>query len=312
MKYAKNKRCSAFTLIELLVVIAIIAILAAILFPVFAQAKAAAKKASALSNVKEIVLGSIMYANDYDDNTVPYFSYLHRGSGPSCSSYGYCFSAPEQYWPALLSPYIQKANPSGANGDVLAQDLSKIFFDPIENFYAQPTVGSYGNETSWGISDDFINWYGPHNVYNTLLPVNFSAVAGPANNAYFVETWGGFLNSNYPGEAEALSVFDLNNYTWTAASPNTEGCTGAGCVNISSGYSGPPGCANCWNGAWKTTLAPYNSAYNKTYNHQMADGSGVNNVGFADGHVKSVHVGALCTGASALQYWSISGTNAWP
>jgi len=43
----------AFTLIELLVVIAIIAILAAILFPVFAQAKEAAKKTNALSNAKQ-------------------------------------------------------------------------------------------------------------------------------------------------------------------------------------------------------------------------------------------------------------------
>ncbi len=46
----------AFTLIELLVVIAIIAILAAILFPVFAQAKEAAKKTTSLSNVKQIGL----------------------------------------------------------------------------------------------------------------------------------------------------------------------------------------------------------------------------------------------------------------
>jgi prepilin-type N-terminal cleavage/methylation domain-containing protein/prepilin-type processing-associated H-X9-DG protein len=60
----------AFTLIELLVVIAIIAILAAILFPVFAQAKAAAKKTADLSNFKQIGTAIVMYANDNDDRTM--------------------------------------------------------------------------------------------------------------------------------------------------------------------------------------------------------------------------------------------------
>ena len=57
----------AFTLIELLVVIAIIAILAAILFPVFAQAKLAAKKISSVSNIKQASLAILMYNNDFDD-----------------------------------------------------------------------------------------------------------------------------------------------------------------------------------------------------------------------------------------------------
>jgi prepilin-type N-terminal cleavage/methylation domain-containing protein/prepilin-type processing-associated H-X9-DG protein len=57
----------AFTLIELLVVIAIIAILAAILFPVFAQAKAAAKQTSDLSNAKQYGTAFFMYAGDADD-----------------------------------------------------------------------------------------------------------------------------------------------------------------------------------------------------------------------------------------------------
>jgi len=61
------QRSKAFTLIELLVVIAIIAILAAILFPVFAQAKKAAKKTACLSNVKQLSLAVIMYGADYDD-----------------------------------------------------------------------------------------------------------------------------------------------------------------------------------------------------------------------------------------------------
>jgi len=61
------RRSRAFTLIELLVVIAIIAILAAILFPVFAQAKEAAKDTSNLSNTKQIGLAILMYSADFDD-----------------------------------------------------------------------------------------------------------------------------------------------------------------------------------------------------------------------------------------------------
>ncbi len=60
-------RNRAFTLIELLVVIAIIAILAAILFPVFAQAKASAKQIQALSNLRQLGTATFLYMGDYDD-----------------------------------------------------------------------------------------------------------------------------------------------------------------------------------------------------------------------------------------------------
>ncbi len=74
-----SRACRAFTLIELLVVIAIIAILAAILFPVFAQAKAAAKTASTISNDKQLVLAHIMYNTDNDDlSFIPWRRYPER------------------------------------------------------------------------------------------------------------------------------------------------------------------------------------------------------------------------------------------
>src|SRR5438105_1605400 len=67
MKAERN----AFTLIELLVVIAIIAILAAILFPVFARAREQARKASCTSNVKQLGLAWMMYAQDHDEMFPP-------------------------------------------------------------------------------------------------------------------------------------------------------------------------------------------------------------------------------------------------
>ncbi len=63
----RRRRAGAFTLVELLTVIAIIAILAAILFPVFSQAKEAAKKASCLSNLRQIGTAFALYLNDSDD-----------------------------------------------------------------------------------------------------------------------------------------------------------------------------------------------------------------------------------------------------
>ena len=64
------RRQNAFTLIELLVVIAIIAILAAILFPVFAQAREQARKATCISNLKQLTSSWLMYVQDYDERWV--------------------------------------------------------------------------------------------------------------------------------------------------------------------------------------------------------------------------------------------------
>jgi prepilin-type N-terminal cleavage/methylation domain-containing protein len=94
-----------FTLIELLVVIAIIAILAAILFPVFAQAKMAAKKTMALSNVKQLGLGIISYMTDVDDNfPVGFGSTTWTGN---------------DLWCQKVQPYVKNINIFGSPADSL-------------------------------------------------------------------------------------------------------------------------------------------------------------------------------------------------
>lgn len=95
------KKASGFTLIELLVVIAIIAILAAILFPVFAQAKAAAKKTSALSNGKQQILGEIQYMSDFDGMVVLRYAASPR-TGPVAP-----YNASNHIWTGLVYPYIK-------------------------------------------------------------------------------------------------------------------------------------------------------------------------------------------------------------
>ena len=98
----------AFTLIELLVVIAIIAILAAILFPVFAQAKRAAKASVCVSNLKQIGLGSMMYIGDADDQYPPTQVYDPAAGVIHYWWYGQGYPTESQNATAgLLQPYLK-------------------------------------------------------------------------------------------------------------------------------------------------------------------------------------------------------------
>ena len=90
----------AFTLIELLVVIAIIAILAAILFPVFAQAKLAAKKTSDLSNLKQLGTAEALYLGDNDD---VYHSPAHYGARRADGTFA------DFLWYSMVYPYVKNA-----------------------------------------------------------------------------------------------------------------------------------------------------------------------------------------------------------
>src|SRR5580698_4325826 len=94
----------AFTLIELLVVIAIIAILAAILFPVFAQAKRAAKGSVAISGAKQMALGQIMYAGDADDNFSPTVEFPHTVNDGAMYTWSFLQQPYMKSWGVLLDP----------------------------------------------------------------------------------------------------------------------------------------------------------------------------------------------------------------
>ena len=91
-----------FTLIELLVVIAIIAILAAILFPVFARAREKARQSSCLSNMKQIGLGILMYAQDYDERFP--LQYHHAGAE---SRWTLIEPGGRSIWFVYVEPYLK-------------------------------------------------------------------------------------------------------------------------------------------------------------------------------------------------------------
>ena len=264
---------SGFTLIELLVVIAIIAILAAILFPVFAQARESARKTACLSNGKQIGLGEMMYVQDYDETYSPYFS----GYNPADGSY----NAPSWYWPQLIAPYIQKANGSGNGGQSLISDLSGVYVCPDTTVNkASAKAYGYGNITSYGISDDIVNWWAPPGINAKYVPASMAAVSSPGSTVAFAETvdW---LSTNHdlPGAALALSALDTKNV-----------------------------CGTVVNGAIGTGAGRHNGNPNRTQWCTLPDTKSLGTTIFCDGHVKATNMDNL----KSKDLWSLAGNQQWP
>jgi len=172
------KSLKAFTLIELLVVIAIIAILAAILFPVFAQAKEAAKKTSCLSNTKQINLASLMYAGDADDTLVMGWNgsdVIRRDVDNSV--YRTWFP-----WTAAIQPYMK-------NLDILlCPDNDNSFIKALNPIARTKIYAPYGY--NYGYLGNFAG-NDPNGNGNYLwTPISATAVNRPANTVAFVENVG--------------------------------------------------------------------------------------------------------------------------
>jgi len=193
-----NKR--AFTLIELLVVIAIIAILAAILFPVFAQAKAAAKKTSAISNTKQLQLASIMYFTDYDDRL------QFRYNAPPETGPVAPYTQNNMIWSGYLMIYVKNQG---------------VYLDPAapNAKYAQdwPDRGWMPN----GENATASGWYlpGPTPDQDDLHIQSLDRYTDLTRTVYFMSTlpgdtalaYRGYLSRNDAVDLPGLSVSDRHN-----------------------------------------------------------------------------------------------------
>jgi prepilin-type N-terminal cleavage/methylation domain-containing protein/prepilin-type processing-associated H-X9-DG protein len=272
----------AFTLIELLVVIAIIAILAAILFPVFAQARAAARKTSCLSNFKQMSLASIMYIQDYDECYALWHTYGSYRADPATPPVD---DIPQTLW----APYIKNDQIAACPGDPTSRAIRESQGMPFPPTNPTQARFNYLAKANFAVN---VQYYGPafagcpapQNASWAPRSISQAQVNAPAQSIYGVDSiWDRTASGtptgggNYAMDPPARRLTDGSDTFEPLA-----GCTGRywfGAWN--------PGSPNAWNvfgGAW-----PWHS--------EMV------NVAFADGHAKAYRINALTAGCTVLAAW---------
>lgn len=284
---------NAFTLIELLVVIAIIAILAAILFPVFAQAKEAAKKTTCLSNLKNIGTGFLIYTSDYDDT----YSFCQSMSGGTNTT-------DLVSWATLNYPYFKSGDVNtDQNGTKATVAKDGIFQCPSAPRAQQGTLVVGGNIINpegyvYGVHHQIFadNAYSqdPNFTLNNQLVQSMTTTSldSPADKVVLMEK--GF-------NAPKSSTNEYWNYPWfqdwqdqwvgniTASGPGSavvrDGDDSAANVAV-PGFNPNPAFDSDCNAT--TTHGNWECAAHARYRHNR-----VSNMVFSDGHAKGVTKGQL-------------------
>jgi len=278
-----------FTLIELLVVIAIIAILAAILFPVFAQAKDAAKKTADLSNMKQHGLSVLMYSNDSDD-TAPLWMY--NGS--------FNVNTGDRSWGNIVFPYIKNSDisvtPASPFG-VHAREYDPNSGFPIPSGASQTLQEQYnlGWLTDYGYNYQVFTGF----LYDTtpvgfhFNPISMTSLSQPANTIMQVT---GDFNRDGSGNVADGGQLPIDPPCRRALSDGHDLINDGGNPNATVWYYGgwQPTTPLAWNvfgGVW-----PYYTG-GGTSNGAHAS------VGFSDGHAKTFTISQIAAGCSVQDSW---------
>jgi prepilin-type N-terminal cleavage/methylation domain-containing protein len=268
----------AFTLIELLVVIAIIAILAAILFPVFAQAKLAAKKTVALSDVKQIGLASQMYLSDSDDT----YPQSETGSDGTNDYLSWCTS---------IYPFIKNGDFQQQTGVAFSQSYGSggIFRspgNPRQEVDGKNSEAAFSFGAHHALFVDNFGYENPTASGGACNPtVSASVIPAPADLIAFMEKGANSVGSGYSypwfHDWQQQWVGSILN---TAGDPSTIFRDGDDSVNPSwSGYT-PNFDSDCGpnsSGAWECNG---HARYRYPNTDPMV---------FADGHAKALTKGSV-------------------
>ena len=296
-----TRKPQAFTLIELLVVIAIIAILAAILFPVFAQARAKARQTGCLSNLKQIGLSTNMYVQDYDEQFYPHRFNCANGSAcnPLMSENGGPFAGitgsaqTKVFWISLLQPYVKNWDlfkcPGAPSAWVGVNPDSALCGGELKNSPVGCSGAGYGGENSYGHNDA---WLSPAGAYNGTggQPAAVALAAVPRASGTILVTDATYYGA-LPDVTNESGLTDLSHLSGNEVTYfNNQGSQyinywkNIGNANWSWGATGETA------STWITTSTALSKGPQR-HNGQV-------NCQFVDGHVKSVQynkvVGDVC------------------